>query len=142
LYYFKFFREKIKWICKILRFYAHFAGYSLVFNRSFDEKTNNSTSSIIKSTVSDLFSEIKANTVKDHLQPLNIEFGKDSLEEIGDPKVSGKGNSSLEALWEQTFFSTCGEKIDKEKAKDKFDTKKMMSKYIEKTLDSELNNFE
>jgi hypothetical protein len=49
----------------------------------------------------------------------------------------------LEALWEQTFYSTCGEKIEKEKLKDSnFDTKKMMTKYIEKTLDAELNNFE
>lgn len=89
-----------------------------------------------------MFSEIKANTIKDHLQPLNIEFGKDSLEEIGDPKVSGKSNSSLEALWEQTFYSTCGEKIEKDKEKNKYDIKKMMSKYVEKTLDSELNTFE
>lgn len=43
---------------------------------------------------------------KDHLNPLFITQGTDSLFEVGDPKVIDKGtNKDISQLWEDSFYS-------------------------------------
>lgn len=133
--------EKIKWTCRILRFFTYLYGFSLVFLKINDEKLVQLTSSLIKSSISELFLEVKSTTQKDHLQPLIINFGKDSIEEIGDPKINSGANSLIE-LWEDTAKATFKDAVLKNKKKNNFSEQEYMDKYTEKTLDYELVAFE
>lgn len=131
----------MKWTCRVLRFFSNFVGASVLFNRITDEKHQKNIENSIKSFLDEAFAEIKPNLIqKDHLQPLFIEFGKDSYEEIGDPKVlsSSKGNPIIQ--WEDTFSGMYKNQSDD--TENSFDEQALQKKYIEKSLDSELQSFE
>ena len=79
-------------------------------------------------------------TQKDHIQPLFIIYGKDSIESIGDPKVMEK-NSTMKSLWESTFKTVFPKIVDdKEKGNEAEEIIKM--KFNEPRIDAELYNFE
>ncbi len=79
-------------------------------------------------------------TQKDHIQPLFINYGKDSFESIGDPKVIEK-NANMVRLWETTFESIFPNTvIDKDKTNQIEELIKM--KFNEPRIDAELSNFE
>ncbi len=75
---------------------------------------------------------------KNDTQPLYILYSNDSLFEIGDPKVMG--NSDMNTLWEDTFYSIFRNKREYE---EEYDVEKMLGdKYKESRIDEELTNFE
>lgn len=127
---------------RIMRFFSHFIGCSLVFSKLTDDKLMNNIVNLIKTLASDTLSEIKSSYIqKDHLHPIFIQFGKDSYEDIGDPKVISSGQKNPVLLWEDTFLGMFKEKKDDNK-KSNFNEKELLSKYQEKSLDFELISFE
>ena len=75
---------------------------------------------------------------KNDIQPLYILYSNDSLVEIGDPKVMG--NSDMNTLWEDTFYSIFRNKRENE---EEYDVEKMLGdRYKESRIDEELTNFE
>jgi hypothetical protein len=79
------------------------------------------------------------NTIqKNDILPLFILYSSDSLIEIGDPKVMG--NSEMNTLWEDTFYSIFKNKKERE---EEIDIEKILSnEYNETRIDEELTNFE
>jgi len=130
-------------MCRVLRFFCLTYGYSLSFHKINNEKLTSINSSLIKTSVSEKFTEFKTNTIKDDLQPIHIEYGNDSLEEIGDPKIKSNKDSNLFSLWEETFTATFSKEINKqEKKKTIFNENELLEKYVERLLDHELISFE
>ena len=73
------------------------------------------------------------------MQPIIVQFGKDSIEDIGDPRVSNK-NSNLIQLWEDTCIASFKEV--KKNASIDFNYDILLEKYSEFSLDQELVAFE
>lgn len=79
-------------------------------------------------------------TQKDHIQPLFIHCGKDSIDTIGDPKVLEKG-ATMNKLWESTY-ETIFPKLGEEKDKNAMIEELVRMKFNEPRIDAELANFE
>lgn len=137
-----FISEKIKWSCKVLRFFCHLYGFNLAFTKNNDEKLQTQISSLIKTTASDFFSEMKIKHSIDHLQPIFVEFGKDSFEDIGEPKINKSSDGKLKSMWEDTLLSTFKDYNQKDNTLSNFDEKFLLLKYPEKILDADLIQFE
>lgn len=132
----------MKWTCRVLRFFSNFIGASILFNRITDDKLQKSIENLIKSCLDEAFTELKPSLIqKDHLQPLFIQFGKDSYEEVGDPKVLNSNKSNPVMLWEDTFNGMYKNQMDDTESS-AFDEQTLLKKYVEKSLDSELQSFE
>jgi len=99
--------EKRKNLCKILRYYAHANGASLVFSSVKDKTAMNSVRSLLRHL---LFGVTAKGGIPENLdpsKPLCVMSGKDSLHAIGVPQGrEGAGDSAWRELAAQLFPDT------------------------------------
>lgn len=116
-------------------------GINIIFNKIGQDNINKQLVNTIRNN------EQKGKLIlKDDLQPLFIEFGSDSNDEIGEPKVISSSTPIIQR-WEDTFngifkndlINQNNKKIQKNS---NLIEKQLTQKYQEKVLDSELIHFE
>lgn len=133
-------RDHLKWGCAALRFLALNRLASLAFVSRENDKTHKKllelkNSFVMESTID------RSYVQKDHIHPLFVPAGEDTIETIGDPKVFNKGDS-FEQMWRDSYNVIFGEEASKEEL-DMFEIEKLLKeKYKESRIDSELENFE
>lgn len=128
-----------------MRFFSHLTGCSIAFYKTNDEKAFKLVNSLITSTCfpglyQGLSSRGALPSQFDHVYPLFIQYGKDSFESIGDPRIQGGKTKELVGLWEEGFF-TLFKKPDQSNDST-FDEIGLKKKYPEDRIDSELRSFE
>jgi hypothetical protein len=139
--------EKIKWVCRCLRYYAHVNGMGLIFHSNANKKLID----ILKATVSYYaFGKSQIETIsrysqKNDIYAIYINYYNDKLDDIGDPKVSQRRGADNDTLWKESYESLFQQKEDKEKEeKQKLEVevnKEDWEVYKESRIDNEMNMF-
>ena len=83
--------DKVKWFTRIIRFFSNYVGASVCFLNINNEKSQLNIISLIKKNKVDYVN-------KDDFQPIFIEYGSDSIVDIGEPKVISKSMNVVQ-LW-------------------------------------------
>jgi len=95
--------EKRKGLCRILRYYAHVNGASLVFSSVKEKTSMNSTRTLLRQLLFGVSAKKDFPEQLDPSKPLCIVSGKDSLGAIGVPQGSSGGDAAWRELAAQLF---------------------------------------
>ena len=143
--------EKIKWVCRCLRYYAHINGMGLIFHSNVNKKL----ADILKATVSYYaFGKSQIETIsrysqKNDTHAIYINYYNDKLDDIGDPKVSQRRGADNDTLWKESYESLFQQKGTNEFDKEKEEKQKLEVEvnkedwevYKESRIDNEMNMF-
>ena len=124
-----------------MRFYSNMHGINLIFNKIGQENINKQLVNVIRNN-----DQSGKLILKDDFHPLFIEFGTDSNDEIGEPKVISNTSPMIQR-WEDTFNGIFKNDLINQNNKKTLKNsnlleKQLTQKYQEKILDSELIHFE
>jgi GTPase SAR1 family protein len=137
--------EKIKWTCRVLRFYSHMNALSLLYYKSGDSKLSKILNGLITNmSFSNETGNVLNYTQKNDIQPLFVLYSQDNLNDIGDPKVFQQGSRDMNSLWEDTFysiFSISNNLNEEDEITQKFE-ENFKEKYKEARIDEEVQIFE
>lgn len=97
--------EKLKWICKTLRYYSFINGLNLIFHSNNNMKLIN----ILISTVTyfsfgqSQLENINRYVQKNETRALYLKYYNDNLQEIGDPKIMQSKGDDMNSLWLKSY---------------------------------------
>lgn len=143
--------DNLKWVCRVMRYFCCINSLSLMFYTYTDSKLN----ILLQSTITDYafgqskIDNISGYTQKNELKALYIPYYRDSLVEIGDPKVMQMSGADMNTLWVETYQTLFKKEDDKDDELLDSNNKKindmlkdLSAKYKEPRIDNEKNIFD